>query len=121
MTDIITINAVCLGEDEWLDLAEFARVCGTTTGFIETLIAEDLLAPARSQPPGFADGNEARAAVQGGTGGGFGGAEIVRVRRILRLQRDFEASLASVALLLDLLDENERLRARLRRAGLDAD
>jgi chaperone modulatory protein CbpM len=103
MTDITTINAVCLGEDAWLDLAELARVCGVTSEFIETLIADDLLAPARLQPPGF------------------GGAEIARVRRILRLQRDFEASLPSVALLLDLLDENERLRARLRRAGLDAD
>lgn len=103
MTDIITINAVCLGEDAWLDLAELARVCGVTSEFIETLIADDLLAPARIEPSRF------------------GGAEIARVRRILRLQRDFEASLSSVALLLDLLDENERLRARLRRAGLDAD
>ena len=103
MTDIITISAVCLGEDEWLDLAEFARACGTSTGFIEALIAEGLLAPARPEPPGF------------------GGAEVARVRRILRLQRDFEASLPSVAILLDLLDEIERLRARLRRAGLEAD
>ena len=103
MADLININAVCLGEDAWLDLVELARVCGTTSGFIEALIAEDLLAPARPQPPGF------------------GGAEITRVRRILRLQRDFEASLSSVALLLDLLDEIERLRARLRRAGLETD
>ena len=103
MADLINISAVCLGEDEWLDLAELARVCGTTSGFIEALIAEDLLAPARPQAPGF------------------GGAEIARVRRILRLQRDFEASLPSVAILLDLLDEIERLRARLRRAGLETD
>jgi hypothetical protein len=67
------------------------------------LIAEELIAPARAQPPGF------------------GGAEVARVRRVLRLQRDFEASLSAVAVLLDLLDENERLRARLRCAGLETD
>jgi MerR HTH family regulatory protein len=41
------------------------------------------------------------------------------VRRIRRLQRDFEANLQSVAVMLDLIDEIERLQARLHRAGLD--
>jgi chaperone modulatory protein CbpM len=49
----------------------------------------------------------------------FGGAELSRVRRIRRLQRDFDANLASVAVMLDLLDEIERLRTMLRRAGLE--
>jgi hypothetical protein len=40
------------------------------------------------------------------------------VRRIQRLQRDFEANLQSVAVMLDLLDEVDRLRAALQRAGL---
>jgi chaperone modulatory protein CbpM len=39
----------------------------------------------------------------------------------MRLQRDFEATLPSVAVMLDLLDEIDRLRARLRRAGLEPD
>lgn len=103
MADIMTISAACLGEDEWLDIVALARACDTTREFIETLMAEDLLAPARPEPPGF------------------GSAEIARVRRIQRLQRDFEAGLASVSVMLDLLDEIERLRARLHRAGLDAD
>jgi hypothetical protein len=33
------------------------------------------------------------------------------------LQRDFEASLPSVGLMLDLLDEIDRLRSELQRAG----
>jgi chaperone modulatory protein CbpM len=41
------------------------------------------------------------------------------VRRIRRLQRDFEANLQSVAVMLDLLDEIDRLHRMLGRAGLD--
>jgi hypothetical protein len=40
------------------------------------------------------------------------------VRRIRRLQRDFEANLQSVAVMLDLIDEIERLRAHLQRSGI---
>jgi len=40
----------------------------------------------------------------------LGGDDLARARRILRLQADFDASLASVAVMLDLLDEVERLR-----------
>ena len=47
-----------------------------------------------------------------------GGEEIARVRRICRLQRDFEANLQSVAVMLDLLDEVERLQRALLRAGI---
>ena len=50
----------------------------------------------------------------------FGGEELARVRRILRLQRDFEANLDSVAVMLDLMDQIEQLRALLRRAGISA-
>jgi chaperone modulatory protein CbpM len=48
----------------------------------------------------------------------FGGEELARVRRIRRLQRDFEANLQSVAVMLDLIDEIERLRAHLQRSGI---
>jgi len=40
------------------------------------------------------------------------------VRRILRLQHDFDANLQSVGVMLDLIDEVDRLHAQLRRAGL---
>lgn len=85
-----------------LELAEFAHACGITTVFVEELVREGVLAP-REQAPVFS------------------GDEVVRVRRAVRLQRDFEASLPSVAVMLDLLDEIERLRARLRAAGLEQD
>lgn len=85
-----------------LELAEFARACGTTTIFVEELVQEGVLAP-REQAPGFS------------------GDEVVRVRRAVRLQRDFDASLPSVAVMLDLIDEVERLRTRLRSLGIESD
>jgi len=50
----------------------------------------------------------------------FSGEAMARVRRIRRLQRDFEANLQSVAVMLELIDEIDRLRATLQRAGIDA-
>ena len=41
-----------------------------------------------------------------------------RVRCMVRLERDFDAVPELAALVADLQDEIERLRARLRRAGL---
>jgi chaperone modulatory protein CbpM len=48
----------------------------------------------------------------------FSGCALLRARAALRLVRDLEVSVAGAALVLDLLDEIETLRARLRRAGM---
>jgi hypothetical protein len=48
----------------------------------------------------------------------FTGKEIARVHRIRRLQSDFEATVQSMAVMLDLMQENDRLRASLQRAGI---
>lgn len=47
----------------------------------------------------------------------FGGASLQRARTALRLQHDFDIDLAGAALALDLLDEIESLRTRLRALG----
>jgi len=98
MTSYLTVH---LGEEGWLELAELAQACGVAPEWIAQLVVEGLLEPARIAPRW-----------------GFSGAELARTRRILRLQRDFEASLPSVALMLDLLDEIDRLRGELQRAVL---
>ncbi len=90
-----------LGGQTWLALDEFALACEVDVTYVVTLVEEELVRPARSQP-------EWR----------FGGAELARVRRIRRLQHDFDASLQSVAVMLDLLDEIERLHGVIDRAGL---
>lgn len=94
-------SGVSLGEQAWLELDEFARACGVDADFVRTLVDEGLVQlPVAALP------------------WRFGGDELARVRRIRRLQRDFDANLQSVAVMLDLLDEIERLRFALRRAGL---
>ncbi len=47
----------------------------------------------------------------------FDGSELRRARAALRLTRDLELSPAGAALVLDLLDQIDALRARLKRAG----
>ncbi len=81
----------------WLDRIELARACQVEPEFIRALVDEGLLEPALAEPEWL-----------------FGSTELARVQRISRLQRDFEASLPSVALMLDLLDEISELRTRLR-------
>ena len=94
---------VCLTDEHALELEQFAAACGIEAAFVRLLVEEGLLAPAVEHPAWR-----------------FGGEELSRVRRICRLQRDFEANLQSVAVMLDLIDEIERLRAQLQRSGIAA-
>jgi chaperone modulatory protein CbpM len=91
---------VCVSDDHALELQAFAVACGVDEAFVGQLVEEGLVQPAIATPTWR-----------------FGGEELGRVRRICRLQRDFGANLHSVAVMLDLLDENDRLRVRLLRAG----
>jgi chaperone modulatory protein CbpM len=51
----------------------------------------------------------------------FNSEDLVRAHRLQGLERDFDANPELAGLVADLLDELERLRARLRRAGLSPD
>lgn len=82
-----------------LETEAFARACGVDVEFVALLVEEELVRPAA-------------------TPWRFGGVELARVRRIRRLQRDFDANLQSVAVMIDLLDEIDRLRSVLRREGM---
>lgn len=95
---------VCLTGEHALELEAFAAACGTDVQFVCVLVDEGLLQPTL-QPALQAEWR-------------FGGEELARVRRICRLQRDFEANLQSVAVMLELIDQVERLRAQLQRAGI---
>jgi len=98
---IVLADAAVDEHGAWIGLEEFCQACQVEADFVDLLIQEGMLA-----------------AAQRGAALGFASAEIVRVRRIRRLQHDFEASLPAVALMLDLLDEIERLRAVTRCAGV---
>lgn len=88
-----------LDNDYPLDLNQFAHICGQSPDWILALLDHDIL-PLRSnvEQPQFTD------------------EDVGRARRAYRLQRDFEASLPAVAVMLDLLDEVKQLRRRIQRA-----
>ncbi|HEV2610952.1 MAG TPA: chaperone modulator CbpM [Noviherbaspirillum sp.] len=51
----------------------------------------------------------------------FNSRDVLRARRVFELERRFDANPELAGLVADLLDELERLRARVRHAGLRAD
>lgn len=51
----------------------------------------------------------------------FSGRDLLRARRLYALERDFDANPELAGLVADLFDELDRLRGRLRRAGLSTD
>jgi len=95
---LINIEGVLLDEDLTLTFAELRQLCGSSDQIIELLVDEGVLRPWGRRP------NEWR----------FSGCEVGRVRRVLRLQRDLDLNLAGAALALELLEEIESLRARVR-------
>jgi chaperone modulatory protein CbpM len=103
MTSTSIATAVWLTDEHALELEAFARACGADVEFVCQLVDEGLVQPVVEQPAWR-----------------FGGEELARVRRIRRLQHDFEANLQSVAVMLDLIDEIDRLRAQLKCAGIAA-
>ncbi|MEO8123497.1 MAG: chaperone modulator CbpM [Burkholderiales bacterium] len=98
----VIATGVCIGVDAWLDLETLAQASGVQVEYVHTLIDEGLIEPPPQAPALH-----------------FGSTELARVRRIRRLQHDFEANLQSVAVMLDLIDEVERLHAAMRRGGLE--
>jgi chaperone modulatory protein CbpM len=103
MNTVTSVVGLCLAGDNTLALDDFSAACGANSDFVRLLVEEGLLQPTANEPAWR-----------------FGGEELARVRRIRRLQRDFEANLQSVAVMLDLIEEAERLRARLHSAGFSA-
>jgi chaperone modulatory protein CbpM len=92
------IEGVVLDEGITVTLAELTRMCGSRGRTLQLLVTEGVLHPLGGAPEEWR----------------FDGIEIRRARRALRLRRDLELNLAGTALALDLIDELENLRERIR-------
>jgi chaperone modulatory protein CbpM len=92
------LQGIVLNEELQLSLSELTRLCGITDELVGLMVDEGLLHPRGRHPKEWS----------------FSGIELRRARRALRLQRELELNLAGAALALDLLDEVEALRARIR-------
>ena len=91
------LSGILLEEDSEVTLTQLCEACAVQAQAIEAMMEEGIVAP---------------------TGGGlrnwrFTRSSVVRVRTVLRMQRDLEVNLAGAALALDLLERIEALQARL--------
>ena len=100
-TNISVTHAVLVEEEVQFTLVELSRACGAESEQLVALVEEGVLTPI---------GDERR-------DWRFADTSLRRARAAVRLTRDLELNAAGVALVLDLLDEIEALRSRLRRLG----
>lgn len=87
-----------LADGTELSLQEFCRLCRVSTDTITTFVAEGVIEPLGAEPAQWR----------------FEVTAVQRVRQAMRLERDLGVNPAGAALALDLIEELEALRARLR-------
>jgi chaperone modulatory protein CbpM len=92
------IEGIVLDEGLTVTLAEMTELCGSSGRMIRLMVTEGLLRPQGQAPDDWR----------------FDGFEVRRARRAVRIHRDLNLNLAGTALAIDLLDELEHLRERLR-------
>ncbi len=95
-----TLDAIL--EEHGLTLQQLTTLCAVDYSWISQHIEEGLLTPIQH-------GHEWR----------FSSATLLRVRRIIAVERQFEAAPELAALVADMQEEIDSLRRRLRRAGLE--
>ena len=88
-------------EDEWCSLEQLALACRVEPAWLKRCLDDEALPQIRS----------------GRSGWQLSGSALLRTRRMYLLERDFEANLELAALVADMLEEMDSLRARL--ASLD--
>jgi chaperone modulatory protein CbpM len=86
-------------EEAELTLTQMCRACQLSEERVFELVHEGVIEPVGRGPSRWR----------------FRGVSVRRVRCVQRLERDLGVNTAGAALALDLLEEMERLRARLRR------
>ena len=100
-THISVLHGTLLEDDVQFTLVELCRACDADTEQLIALVEAGALTPSGGALPEWR----------------FGGTTLQRARAALRLTRDLELNAAGAALVLDLLDQIEALRAQVRRLG----
>ena len=98
-----TLEGRILDETSCFTLDELSAACSVRTEYIIELIEEGIVEPM-----------DPRRERQAWT---FSGSSLLRARKARRLQRDLGINLAGAALVLELMEELDRLRERVRRLG----
>ena len=93
------LSGILLDEQTELSLNDLCHACSISTEWVIELVEEGALEPVGHEPSQWR----------------FTGTSLQRAHTAMRLQRDLGLNLAGIALALDLLDEIETMRVRLRR------
>ena len=99
--DLLLVHIGTVIEEDSLTLGQLCRACGVHADWIISLVEEGIIEP---------QGEDIRL-------WRFSGASLVRARTALRIQRDLGVNLAGIALVLDLMEELESLRAHMKTRG----
>jgi len=97
------ISGVLLDDELVFTLGELSRACTRHAEWIVELVDEGILEP---------QGNEQKS-------WRFSTNSLIRARKAMRLQHDLQVNLAGAALALDLMEQMDVMRARLRRLEQD--
>lgn len=96
-----TLSGTLLDEQVHLSLEDICKACSVRTEWVIDLVAEGILEPSGGERTQWK----------------FSSTSISRVQVARRLQSDLDINLAGVALAIDLLEEIEVMRSRLRNQG----
>jgi chaperone modulatory protein CbpM len=99
--DLLLVHIGTVIEEDSLTLGQLCRACDVHADWIISLVEEGIIEP---------QGEDIRL-------WRFSGASLVRARIALRIQRDLGVNLAGIALVLDLIEELEGLRAHMKTLG----
>ena len=95
--ELLLVHIGTVIEEDSLTLGQLCRACGVHADWIISLVEEGIIEP---------QGEDMRL-------WRFSWASLVRARAALRIQRDLSVNLAGIALVLDLMEELESLRAHI--------
>ena len=98
-----TLTGILLDEQAELSLQDLCHACSTSTEWVIELVDEGVLEPIGHDQSHWQ----------------FSGPSLLRARAAMRMQQDLQINLAGIALALDLMEEMEAMRERLRRFELD--
>ena len=98
-TNMSVLHTVVVEQEIRFTLVELSHACRSESEELVELVREGVLTPSGAAPDDWR----------------FGDTSLRRARRALSLKRDLQINTPGVALALDLLDEIEDLKSRLRR------
>ena len=101
MVENSLMTGIILDEVTEITIDEITRYCAVEQEKILALIAEGIIEPRGRRPEEWR----------------FSGRELSRAKRAVRIERDLDVNLNAVAIILDLLDRIDELRAALERGG----